>query len=131
MGEGANGCMQLRVALAARLLESFGGEGVLRELLEQIGLARSGLSAQEATALAEEENVAAELDIDSVDDLQRCVVCFSKQRAILLLPCRHLATCHKCTVLLRRMGKCPLCRQQIDDVKSASELAADDTFYVP
>lgn len=129
--EGANGCMQLRVALASRLLASVGGERMLQELLQQLGLARAELNVQEAAALAEEENIAAELDIDCVDDLQRCVVCLSKQRAVLLLPCRHLATCHKCTVLLRRMGKCPLCRQQIDDVKIASELTAEDTFYVP
>lgn len=41
---------------------------------------------------------------------QRCVVCLSKDRDVLTLPCRHLATCYECC---DRLKKCPVCRAVI------------------
>merc|ERR1719198_2079428 len=101
----------------AAMIQNF--QQSITSALQELGHLRAELSEEEAAAIAEEERAAAVLDTDALDDSNRCVVCLTKQRAILLLPCRHLATCHGCTVLVRRSGKCPLCRQRIDNVKIA------------
>merc|ERR1711862_850067 len=121
------------------LLEAFGGQAQaeerirqrLQHILEQMGVVRRDMTPEEMEALAEEERAAAEKDVDAVGDASACVCCLTKQRAIVLQPCRHLVTCHKCTVLLRRMGKCPLCRERIADVKVASNMSSEETVFAP
>ncbi|CAK9290094.1 unnamed protein product [Gordionus sp. m RMFG-2023] len=44
-------------------------------------------------------------------DQSDCVVCLSRARDTLLLPCRHLCLCHACATVLRfQDGNCPVCR---------------------
>ncbi|CAI8045011.1 E3 ubiquitin-protein ligase MIB1 [Geodia barretti] len=40
--------------------------------------------------------------------LSTCLVCETGRRAVLLLPCAHVATCEKCQV-----SSCPICRQPV------------------
>jgi hypothetical protein len=47
-----------------------------------------------------------------VDDSLNCCICLSKAKSVLLLPCRHLATCDLCAKDAR-MTSCPLCRQLV------------------
>ena len=42
-----------------------------------------------------------------------CKICLSKGSNILLLPCRHVSTCHFCTFCIRF---CPICRCEIKSV---------------
>ena len=39
-----------------------------------------------------------------------CVVCLTKDKNVLLLPCAHLTTCLECSF---NMQNCPLCRSKI------------------
>ncbi|ETO34413.1 hypothetical protein RFI_02682, partial [Reticulomyxa filosa] len=39
-----------------------------------------------------------------------CQICFEAPAAIIALPCRHCAVCHKC---FAQMDKCPMCRKDI------------------
>ena len=41
-----------------------------------------------------------------------CVICLDAPRHVLLLPCRHLATCERCIVALN--DQCPVCRQAVE-----------------
>jgi len=126
----ASGDLQYRMAVSSELAQALDGENMLEGVLQHLGLLRTQLTAEQAMELAEEERCAGDKDVDAVGDTSRCVICLNMERAIVLLPCRHLATCHRCTVLLRRMGKCPVCRQTIDDIQSASEVASGDTIFV-
>ncbi|CAE8679030.1 unnamed protein product, partial [Polarella glacialis] len=38
-----------------------------------------------------------------------CMICYSRPKNVLLLPCRHCSVCHSCLRSLRD-EKCPLCR---------------------
>jgi len=40
----------------------------------------------------------------------RCVICNEDDRSILCLPCRHVATCEKCSL---KSSTCPLCKANI------------------
>ncbi|RUS70289.1 hypothetical protein EGW08_021966, partial [Elysia chlorotica] len=42
-----------------------------------------------------------------------CVVCYTNERDILLLPCCHLVTCYKCT---SQITLCPICRKQFTNL---------------
>lgn len=50
----------------------------------------------------------------SGDDSYLCIICQSESRCILLMPCRHLCLCIKCSNELVRFGtnNCPICRQK-------------------
>ncbi|CAD8120565.1 unnamed protein product [Paramecium sonneborni] len=41
-----------------------------------------------------------------------CIICFEKERDSLILPCKHNATCLKCS---QNLTICPLCRVQIQE----------------
>jgi hypothetical protein len=47
-------------------------------------------------------------NVSGFDMLARCVICLHRVRGVLLRPCRHLATCGKCSERLE--GECPICR---------------------
>ena len=45
----------------------------------------------------------------------KCAVCLERFKSTLILPCRHMATCFDCTVVLRDGCKrCPMCNQTFD-----------------
>lgn len=39
-----------------------------------------------------------------------CVICMNSQKTVVFLPCKHLCSCHKCSIDLEN---CPLCRAKI------------------
>ncbi len=48
--------------------------------------------------------------LDSIDNSKLCKICLDHQLEIVLLPCRHMVTCARCTA---SQTNCPVCRQQI------------------
>ena len=57
----------------------------------------------------EEARVAsAKSEVDKVT----CVVCFSAERNVLLLPCKHLVLCSACA---SKVSACPMCRTAVQD----------------
>mmetsp|Transcript_4723 Transcript_4723/g.17862 ORF Transcript_4723/g.17862 Transcript_4723/m.17862 type:complete len:253 (-) Transcript_4723:259-1017(-) len=128
--DSASGEMQGSMAISSELVQAFDDDNVLEGVMQHLGQLRTQLTAEQAAEVAEEERSAGDRDIDAVNDQSRCVICLNMERAIVLLPCRHLATCHRCTVLLRRVGKCPMCRRTIDDIQSASEVPSGDMVFL-
>ena len=51
---------------------------------------------------------------DSRPDYKFCVICQLEEKSILLLPCRHLCLCQKCS-RRKELQSCPLCREEIQD----------------
>jgi Zinc finger, C3HC4 type (RING finger) len=51
-------------------------------------------------------------DVGELTDTLKCCICFEKKRCVVLLPCRHLASCYSCAFALRDQTtkKCPLCK---------------------
>lgn len=50
--------------------------------------------------------------VSSFSMLSVCVICLHRVRSILLLPCRHIASCQKC---YEKMSKeCPICRSEVN-----------------
>lgn len=41
----------------------------------------------------------------------KCVICWSEEKTMLFLPCKHLCSCKNCS---DRTTECPLCRQPIE-----------------
>ena len=56
----------------------------------------------------------AEDRLSSTSRMPACVVCMVNERAVVLTPCRHLATCSECCRKLR--GECPVCREEIVEI---------------
>jgi hypothetical protein len=54
------------------------------------------------------------VDVDKIESTQ-CVVCLDAPRTTVLTPCGHVATCKKCSLLLKASG-CPICRRPIEAV---------------
>lgn len=60
---------------------------------------------------------AAAADADALAALLReCVVCLDRDRAVVLLPCRHDVTCASCAAALPWPRRCPVCRAAITAV---------------
>lgn len=54
------------------------------------------------------------LDIErNITHEMRCVICYTRQRDVLLLNCNHLCCCSRCSELI---GTCPICRRNIENV---------------
>jgi hypothetical protein len=51
-------------------------------------------------------------DDDGADGGGNCSICLSNPLEVVLQPCGHVCTCRDCG---RRLEKCPICRQDIDD----------------
>eukprot|EP00747_Dinoflagellata_sp_TGD_P168706 gnl/TRDRNA2_/TRDRNA2_195748_c0_seq1.p1 gnl/TRDRNA2_/TRDRNA2_195748_c0~~gnl/TRDRNA2_/TRDRNA2_195748_c0_seq1.p1 ORF type:complete len:297 (-),score=47.73 gnl/TRDRNA2_/TRDRNA2_195748_c0_seq1:90-908(-) len=131
--QGDDGSTRAQISIPAPLVEAFGTDCVhdvitraLEEFAAQINGLRDELSEEEKASLEAEEREAATKDLEAQNDSERCVICMVNKRATVLLPCRHHLACHKCSVILHRRGRChgtcPVCRQQISEVKSVSEL---------
>lgn len=50
---------------------------------------------------------------DETDDAQLCVICLVRRRRYAFTPCGHLVCCRRCTRLVERSTKCPVCFQKI------------------
>ncbi|GLT56019.1 hypothetical protein SLA2020_290930 [Shorea laevis] len=53
--------------------------------------------------------------IDNAIDKTLCLICWTKERDFLFIPCRHLACCQQCAMSIEREvpRRCPYCRQAI------------------
>jgi len=54
-------------------------------------------------------------------DWQRCVVCLTNNREVIVLPCGHVCLCADCMILINQQEQrnCPVCRQQIVNIARA------------
>jgi len=54
-------------------------------------------------------------------DWQRCVVCLTHNREVIVLPCGHVCLCADCMILINQQAQrnCPVCRQQIVNIARA------------
>jgi hypothetical protein len=50
--------------------------------------------------------------IDQMQDDMQCVICREQQKAVLLLPCRHLCLCQGCSHK-HELPSCPVCRTHV------------------
>ncbi len=62
---------------------------------------------EEEKNIVEENNVEENIVEENTDDNNICVVCLSKKRTHLILPCRHMALCGDCEKMCEN---CPICR---------------------
>lgn len=46
-----------------------------------------------------------------------CVVCLERRRRVVILPCWHLVLCTECCGQMANNAKCPICRQNAEDVQ--------------
>lgn len=46
-----------------------------------------------------------------------CKVCFSEEMNVVLMPCRHLAVCERCS---GRVSSCPICHSHVETSFHAS-----------
>jgi len=136
-GTSSDGSTLLRVSMPERLAEMVQSHGIdftraVLSTLEQLSGLREELSQEEKAELEEEEREAAMKDQEAADDSERCGICMVNKRVVVLLPCKHHISCHRCSVLLYRRGRChgtcPICRQQIEDMELAGKLNAGDYF---
>ncbi|GLU22466.1 hypothetical protein SLE2022_385390 [Rubroshorea leprosula] len=53
--------------------------------------------------------------IDNAPDKTLCLICWTKERDFLFIPCRHLACCQQCAMSIEHEvpRRCPYCRQPI------------------
>lgn len=53
---------------------------------------------------------------ESDESVDRCVICVTAPRSVVLIPCRHLCLCEECVAHVQKMRTrvCPLCREPID-----------------
>jgi baculoviral IAP repeat-containing protein 7/8 len=58
-----------------------------------------------------ELNLKIECQMPTANSNTNCKVCLENVAEILYLPCRHIASCRRCKLLLM---KCPVCRQKCD-----------------
>ncbi|XP_063877224.1 uncharacterized protein LOC135109646 isoform X2 [Scylla paramamosain] len=53
-------------------------------------------------------------ELEEERESRLCVVCQDEVKCVILLPCRHLCLCDRCTIAItRRREGCPVCRQRI------------------
>lgn len=117
-GDGALSLPEARAQVQAhmeRLFEAMRGQHSPRELEE----------------LATLEQEASAKDVVAADSSSCCAVCLEMRRVGVLMPCRHLATCHRCTVRVRRLGKCPICRARIEDLQFSDDLPDGEQVFRP
>ena len=85
------------------------GEALLKELEET-----AGDSLRSVRVRREELQKAEEEDRRREKERGLCCVCLVGERSTLLLPCRHLVLCGRCSKD-SRMEDCPVCRCKIED----------------
>ena len=42
-----------------------------------------------------------------------CVICLEEARAVVFLPCKHIACCEKCAKAIKN---CPVCRTAVESI---------------
>ncbi|KAL3886021.1 hypothetical protein ACJMK2_026045 [Sinanodonta woodiana] len=73
---------------------------------------------QDPVRETEEEGTEHQPNSETTNEIQElrhasvCKICFTGRMNVLLLPCKHIATCDNCCSNLKN---CPVCRTQIDD----------------
>ena len=65
--------------------------------------------AEERARQAEARALAAEASLREARAELECVVCLSRRKTMLMVPCNHLCTCAECAVRLMN-APCPICR---------------------
>ncbi|CAK4067068.1 unnamed protein product [Aphanomyces euteiches] len=51
-------------------------------------------------------------EVDCPNPALECVVCLTGTKTVLLLPCKHLCLCQKCSAMVT--AECPLCKTKIE-----------------
>ena len=69
---------------------------------------------KDLTTNHEDETLSPDLTLEEAKDILTCAVCLENKRSVLLMPCRHMATCFACVTKLRKSKKCPICKQPFD-----------------
>ncbi|XP_050873831.1 E3 ubiquitin-protein ligase SPL2 [Lathyrus oleraceus] len=56
-------------------------------------------------------------DTENVPDGQLCVICLTRRRRSIFIPCGHLVCCQVCAISVESevAPKCPVCRQEVQD----------------
>ena len=66
---------------------------------------------------AEGDNAPAALPDGDAEPNLLCKVCFSEEMNVVLMPCRHLAVCERCS---GRVSSCPICHSHVESSFRAS-----------
>lgn len=103
----------------------FGGVGVvicylmIRKWLRKRYSHRRATDEEDLLRQLQESRVPA--DENSQGDWQRCVVCLTHNREVIVLPCGHVCLCADCMILINQQMQrnCPVCRQHIVNIARA------------
>ena len=94
----------------ARVEEAFGGEAFEKVFRQKIEfLEDKGSEDELACWIARLKDSVQTLSVKR-DALNSCVVCLGAPRAVIILPCQHMASCEGCIPAVKKSGKCPVCR---------------------
>lgn len=135
--QGTQVSIRMSATMHRMLTSEFGSLEALQErisrtmqrTLEELETLRNGMSDEERKELEAEQAKAGERDTEASSDAERCAVCLTSQKTVVLLPCRHCSTCFRCTVGVRRVGACPICRADIAETKEVADLKDGDVVY--
>lgn len=70
---------------------------------------------KEEIAMELQKKLAQQAEDGGIQDHKLCVVCLSKEKSILCLPCRHLCLCQDCSQHAE-LDKCPICRLVVENM---------------
>ena len=95
------------------LVQLRGIKGVVTRHLEALEYVREQKLEQLAEEQAKRQRAAAqkEQQKEQQQQLEECVVCLERPRAVALVPCGHACVCQPCGDM---MQECPVCRSHIE-----------------